>query len=109
MNKYINHVSDYEQSIVFCLIRDIETVYNSYEEGNMLLINAINQVSSIYHYLKGYLFGLGITRIEKVFFKGDKKCEYLSFYANSAKKVKYSLCICLEPDNFAVKYTRKGV
>ena len=112
MSKYISQIDGHKSSIVFTYLQDMQTIYECYLKGSICLDSAISQVSRLLYYLKGFLFGLGIKHQNQYVHVDNNKLEYVSFYNNASHSIKYSVCICLDRDNFGVKYNRinkKGV
>lgn len=107
MSKYLNQLDGHKTSLIFLYLTEIETVYNSYLKNKKEKQDAINEITSLYNYLKGFLFGLDVKHIFKKFVSNNGYlCDYLSFKSNSSGSFKYSLVLCLDPDNFALKYNR---
>lgn len=105
MSKYIGNIDSFKSSIVFTYLQDISTLFETYKTGYGDKQKTIDTIARFMSYLKGFLFGLDVKHVSKYFYSQGKKYEYLSFYNNSARTVKYSLCLCLDPDEFGVKYT----
>lgn len=105
MARYINHIDDFKAGLIFTYMRDIETVYKNYLNNDIAKKTAISVIQRLFSYLKGFLYGCGVTYVDKILFENGKRLEYISFFNNPSRSIKYTLCACFEFKDFAVKYT----
>ena len=107
MSKYLNQLDGHKTSVIFLYLSEIDAVYKEYLKDKLDKMDAINQILRLYNYLKGFLFGLDVNHLLKKFVSDNGYlCDYLSFKSNSSGSYKYSLVLCLDPNNFALKYNR---
>ena len=107
MTKYLNQLDAHKTSVIFLYLSEIQAVYKEYCKNKLNKLDAITEISRLYNYLKGFLFGLDVKHfINKFLSDNGFLCEYLSFKSNSSGFCKYSLFLCLHPDNFSLKYNR---
>lgn len=108
---YISNVEPFKCGVIFTYIHDLERLYKLYKDtfyrNPSIKDFAITQMIKTFHYLKGYMTGLGVNHKSFVSFKDDVRYECLTFYNNPSCTVKYSIFVNFDYNTFRFSYIRK--